>query len=268
MKVSVLIDNNTYIDQYYLGEPAVCYLIEDGERVILFDTGYSAAFLENAARMKIDLGRVTDIVLSHGHNDHTGGLPAFFERFSQSVWIYAHPGVFQPKRERGQDIGIPLPLDRLPASAEARLTKKPAAVSEHCWFLGEIPRNYAFEKNRAFGETLGSCGCWETDALLDDSSLALVLAQGVFVVTGCAHAGICNTVALAKAQTGAARVLGVLGGFHLFEAGTALDQTIETLRGLGLESAYPAHCTSLSVKSAFLSAFDTREVGVGMTLEL
>jgi 7,8-dihydropterin-6-yl-methyl-4-(beta-D-ribofuranosyl)aminobenzene 5'-phosphate synthase len=63
------------------------------------------------------------------------------------------------------------------------------------------------------------------------------------------------------------RVLGVLGGFHLFNTGEALDQTIETLKSLGVERVYPAHCTSLAVKSAFYRAFDTVEVGVGLTLE-
>lgn len=267
MKLTVLADNNTYIDQYYLGEPAVCYLIEDGEHVVLFDAGYSDVFLENAARMRIDLGRVTDIALSHGHIDHTGGLPAYFERFSQAVRIHAHPGAFQPKREQGKNIGIPLPLSRLPANAEPKLTKTPAAVSERIWFLGEIPRTYAFEENRAVGETLSGCGCWEKDALLDDSSLALLLPQGVFVVTGCAHAGICNTVKYAKERTEKTRVLGALGGFHLFETGEALEQTMETLHTLGVERVYPAHCTSLAVKSVFCRAFDTVEVGVGFNLE-
>ncbi len=268
MKLTVLIDNNTYIDEYYLGEPAVSDLVEDGERVILFDTGYSDAFLTNAACMKQDLSRVTDIVLSHGHNDHTGGLPAFFERYSQPVRLYAHPNVFLPKRVGGLDVGSPLPLNRLPAWVEGKLSRKPTAISEHVMVLGEIPRVYSFEAERAVGETLSACGCcWEEDRLPDDTSLALTLPEGVFVVTGCAHAGVCNTVRYAREQTGKDRVLGVLGGFHLFETGDVLDQTIQTLRELGVERVYPAHCTSLAVKSAFVGALDTREVGVGLTLD-
>ena len=54
MKLRVLVDNNTIIDEYYLGEPGVSYYIEDGADVILFDTGYSSVFLENAGRMNID----------------------------------------------------------------------------------------------------------------------------------------------------------------------------------------------------------------------
>ena len=268
MKLTVLIDNNTYIDEYYLGEPAVSYLLEDGERTILFDVGYSDAFITNAARMKQDLSRVTDIVLSHGHNDHTGGLPAFFERYTQPVRLYAHPNVFLPKRVNGLDVGSPLPLYNLPKWVELKLSRKPAQISGHVWFLGEIPRVHAFEADRAVGETLSACGCcWEEDLLPDDTSLALDLSEGVFVVTGCAHAGVCNTVRYAKEQTGKDRVLGVLGGFHLFETGAVLDQTIETLHELGVERVYPAHCTSLAVKSAFVGAFDTREVGVGLSLD-
>jgi 7,8-dihydropterin-6-yl-methyl-4-(beta-D-ribofuranosyl)aminobenzene 5'-phosphate synthase len=62
-------------------------------------------------------------------------------------------------------------------------------------------------------------------------------------------------------------VPGVLGGFHLFEADQALDETVRTLRELGAERVYPAHCTSLAVKSALFAALETHEVGVGMTLE-
>ncbi len=267
MKLTVLVDNHTYIDRYYLGEPAVCYHIEDGDHVILLDVGYSDVFIENAARMGIDLSRVTDIVLSHGHNDHTGGLPAFFARFSQSVRVFAHPNALLPKRYEGLSVGCPLSLVELKERAIVRLVTKPCAVSEHVMLLGEIPRVYPFEQNRAVGEASIGCGCcWEADALADDTSLALTLSDGVFVVTGCAHAGICNTVAHAKQVSVKERVLGVLGGFHLFETGDALEETISTLRSLGAERLYPAHCTSLAVKSAFLRAFDTVEVGVGLTL--
>lgn len=268
MKLTVLVDNHTYIDRYYLGEPAVCYLIEDGDHVILLDTGYSDVFLENAARMGIDLAHVTDIVLSHGHNDHTGGLPAFFARFPQRVRLFAHPNALLPKRVDGLAVGCPLSLEELREHADVRLVTKPHAVSEHVTILGEIPRVYAFEADRAVGETQGVCGCcWEEDRLADDTSLALSLPDGVFVVTGCAHAGICNTVAYAKRITERSRVLGVLGGFHLFEAGEELDETVRTLRELGTERVYPAHCTSLAVKSALFSALQTQEVGVGLTLE-
>ena len=84
MKLRVLVDNNTYIDRYYLGEPAVSYYIEcDGIRP-LFDAGYSDVFLKNAEALGIDLGLVTHMVFSHGHNDHTRGLKFMKERLELS----------------------------------------------------------------------------------------------------------------------------------------------------------------------------------------
>ena len=74
MKLTVLCDNCTRVDAYYLAEPGVSYLLEDGDAKILFDTGYSDVYVRNAAKMGIDLTDLTALVLSHGHDDHIGGL--------------------------------------------------------------------------------------------------------------------------------------------------------------------------------------------------
>ena len=88
MKLTILVDNNTYIDQYLLGEPALSFLIEDGEDKILFDTGYSDAFLKNAKAMGIELADITSVAISHGHVDHTGGIPFLAESFDTTKMHY------------------------------------------------------------------------------------------------------------------------------------------------------------------------------------
>ena len=96
MKLTVLIDNNTYIDEYYIGEPALSYYIEDENERLLFDTGYSDAFIRNAQAMNIDLSAISTLVLSHGHNDHTGGIKYLMNQYPDcKCKIVAHPDVFK-----------------------------------------------------------------------------------------------------------------------------------------------------------------------------
>lgn len=82
MRLKVLIDNTAVIDQYYLAEPALSSLLDDGDIRLLFDTGYSGAFLANADSMGEDLSAPDAIIISHGHNDHSAGLVHWLARFS------------------------------------------------------------------------------------------------------------------------------------------------------------------------------------------
>lgn len=66
MKITVLVDNNTLIDNYFEGEPALSFFIEEEGKKVLFDTGYSGLFLKNAALMEIDPAGLDYVVLSHG----------------------------------------------------------------------------------------------------------------------------------------------------------------------------------------------------------
>ncbi len=79
LKLKVLVDNNTYINQYYCGEPAVSYYIEDEGTRLLLDVGYSDIFIKNSKALGIDLRSIDTIVIPHGHDDHTRGLQFYFE---------------------------------------------------------------------------------------------------------------------------------------------------------------------------------------------
>ena len=193
MKLTVLMDNNTYIDQYFLGEPAFSMYIEDGAEKILFDTGYSDAFLRNAEQMKIDLGALTYIVLSHGHNDHSRGLTFLWDKYDlQNVKLLAHPDVFLPKRYMGLDVGAPFTKeDCLAHGLQVIDGSKPVRITERLTFLGEIPRFTSFESKEPIGECTYT---GQADFVMDDSALAYEGKEGVFIVTGCSHSGICNII--------------------------------------------------------------------------
>lgn len=265
MKLTVLADNNTYIDQYFLGEPAICYLLEDGNDQLLFDLGYSDVYLKNAQAMGLDLANVHTLVFSHGHNDHTGGL-AYLPSELFGSRIVGHPNLLEPKKGGGLSISAPISAEDLLGSFQLQLSREPQKLSEHIWFLGEIPRHFPFENQKAVGMRYVR-GHWEPDYVLDDSALALLVSGGIFIVTGCSHSGICNIIRYAKQVTCCSRVLGVIGGFHLFDEDT--EQTTKTaafFQKEGLTQFYPCHCTSLQAKIRLAEKLSLREVGVGLQL--
>lgn len=267
MKLHILMDNHTEIDVYYLGEPAVSYWLETEEKRFLFDTGYSDAFLQNARGMGIDVTQMDAILLSHSHNDHTGGLKSLLElAFDKKPKCIAHPDALLPHAWNGMDIGSPVTQAELAAVMELHLTTKPVWLTEKLVWLGEIPRTQDFEPAYAIGTVERASGK-EADFLRDDTALAYVGEKGLSIITGCSHAGICNIIAYAKKVTGVDKVQSVLGGFHLFELDERAQKTIVFLEQEQIPQLYPCHCTSFPVRAALHNVCPVKEAAVGMELE-
>lgn len=276
LKIQVLVDNNTLIDRYFTGEPAVCYYIEmDGMR-ILFDTGYSDVFIKNAEAMDIDLDALTHIVLSHGHNDHTGGLSCLMGRSrgrkgdcgnNPGISLIAHPGCFGKKVCDGEDIGSPVSRREVEERFHCIAASAPWALSKNCMFLGHIPRGNSYEGRDIIGQKEDGTG-WSDDTLEDDSALVCRTKEGLFIITGCSHSGICNIVDYAVHVCKDTRIVGILGGFHLFDVDKRLEQTISHLADMGIKTVYPCHCVSLKAKARMMERLTVEEVGVGTEIEL
>ena len=267
MKLKILMDNHTEIDVYYLGEPAVSYWIEAEGKSFLFDAGYSEAFLKNARDMEIDITKAEAILLSHSHNDHTGGLKPLLELdFQKKPQFFAHPDALLPHDWNGMDIGSPVSERELAEKFELHLTKAPVWLTEKLVWLGEIPRTQAFEPAYAIG-TVEKDGEKQEDYIMDDTALAYVGENGLSIITGCSHAGICNIIEYAKKLTGVQKVQSVLGGFHLFDVDERAKATIAYLKEEKIPELYPCHCTSFAVRAALHAEAPVKEVAVGMELE-
>lgn len=264
MKLTVLVDNNTYIDQYYLGEPALSFYLEDKDTKILFDTGYSNAFMVNAKKMGIDLAQLDYLVFSHSHNDHTRGFMYLKEEIDLSqVTCIAHPDCFERKEHEGLDISAPFNQDEMKGMCKLKLTDKPYWITERLVYLGEIPVYHDFEKRYAVGTSKG-----QEDYVLDDSALAYISDEGLWIITGCSHSGICNMISYAKEVCKMNDIQGVIGGFHMFEVDERCKKTIHYLKQLNCNQLYPCHCVSLKVKAEMMKQCDIQEVGVGLQLSL
>ena len=150
MKLTVIIDNNTLIDRYFLGEPGVSYLIETDGKKILFDVGYSDAFIINARKLSIDLLSVNFIVLSHGHLDHTWGLVPLIRLYTDLIFegknvnkpmLVTHPLSLSSKKIGDlPEIGTLIPKNKLSGYFNLKLSKEPVYLTERLVYLGEIER--------------------------------------------------------------------------------------------------------------------------------
>lgn len=268
MKITVLVDNNTHIDHYYKGEPALCFYVEDEDIRLLFDTGYSDLFLHNACSLGIDLSQIKTIVLSHGHNDHTGGMEFFYNSFPDNIAkVIAHPNILMERFEDGKYIGIPLPAIQLEKLYNLKLTKSPLQVSNNLMFLGEIPSYFDFERRQPIG-LIKSKSNEYPDFVLDDTALVYKGKDGLFIITGCSHSGICNIIQHAKKVCDDERILGIIGGFHLFDVSSQLDDTIAYFKENQIANLYPCHCVSFEAKAHIHKYIKIVDVAVGLSLYL
>ena len=277
MKLTVLIDNNTLIDRYFLGEPGVSYLIQENSKQVIFDVGYSNAFIINAQKMNLNLLQSDFILLSHGHLDHTWGLEPLLKLYTEAIiesvpckrpTLIAHPDVFHTKSIDGlNEIGCTIPESKLKKHFDVDLTRTPFWLTDRLVFLGEIERTNDFENQEPLGEIHLKEGS-RPDFLLDDTALAYKSENGLIIITGCSHSGMCNIIEYAKKVCSQDKVIDVIGGFHLMQPSQEqMDKTLEYFRKLHPNELHACHCVDLDSKIALSRVAKVKEVGVGLSIE-
>ena len=258
LKITVLNDNTA--GRWCRAEHGLSYMIE-ADFTVLFDTSSSDLIAYNAKILNIDLQQIGTIVLSHGHDDHTGGLSLF-----EGQQLVCHPDTFlkRTRKSNGTNLGIKWSEDEIRSKFDLVLSRDPIQLSEQIYFLGEIPRLTEFEsKQTAFRKADGT-----DDFVLDDSGLAIVTSKGLVVISGCAHSGICNMTAHAMKVTGIEKVYLVIGGFHLQSDDATTQKTIDWMKSMQVEQVIPSHCTSFSAQAAISKSFRFVPVKSGNTIEI
>jgi len=256
-----------------VGEWGFAALVEADGRRLLFDAGYRPeTVLQNARELGIDLSSVTDVVLSHHHGDHTGGLATLRRELAKKnpaalSRVHVAPGIFLSRRcpaapagpasgscgmmggdARGDEEANPTIAVKRELEASGATFIEHASAAEllpGVWVTGPVRRRYP-ERNWNPAIQIVTPGGLVPDSVPEDMSLVIRTDKGLVVVTGCGHAGVVNTVEYAREIAGPGPVYGVVGGLHLFAAkDETLAWTAEKLHAAGLVDLLGAHCTGI-----------------------
>lgn len=229
--------------------------VMDGEEThsILLDAGLSdTTMLINTDRLGLNLMEIETVVISHGHIDHIRALIPALEHLRHNIPIVIHPHAFSPrvmKLPNGTEIRMtPLDSEALKrGGAEVVTEKGPSLVADGMILVtGEIPRVTEFEIGLPIQYAVID-GIEQHDPLTpDDQSLVIAIkGKGLVIISGCAHAGIINTLKYARELTDQEKIHAVVGGFHL--AGplyeSAIDPTVAATQEIDPDFLVPTHCT-------------------------
>ena len=250
---------------------------------ILWDAGVTRiALMENMRRLKIDSTTIDKIALSHGHSDHTASVSEILSNMdvsptprrwetgtsldeilaridSRRIPLIAHPAAFRERwgfRDDGSKYGpiLPPPSDQWAAlGAEIVLSERPYKMEAGCWTTGAIPRD-SFEYSGISGKMYYREGHkFHRDEVEDDQAIVLnIKDKGLVVLSGCAHAGIVNTMNYARQISGVDKIWAIMGGFHLARASNEIiQQRIDALIKLEPELIVPSHCTGFNAIGQF-----------------
>ena len=242
MMLTIVYDNNAFHEATAAPDTEVGALrtswgfacwVETEETTVLFDTGGDGATLmHNLRELNLDPLTIDAVVLSHAHGDHTGGLGTLLSTGVEPT-VYV-PASFSQAFKR-----------QVRAQTELVEVRDPMTVAPGVHTTGEVGTGIV------------------------EQAVAVETADGLVVITGCAHPGVDRMVRRAHEHVGG-RIALVVGGFHLGGASRdRVDGIVADFRELGVRRVAPCHCTGDAARGMFDDAFgdDCVLAGVGWSTE-
>ena len=250
-RLTVLCENSVAGSQGLVGEHGWAIHAEVNGRSIVFDTGQGQGVIGNSMVLGIDLAAVDALVLSHGHYDHTSGLPDVL-RLCGSIDVYAHEDCFldrySVKNDECREVGIRFKKRYLESlGAGFVFVKEFTPIFDNIYLSGEIPRVTPFESVDPHMKVRDAQGNLVQDVLRDDQTMIIDSQEGLVVILGCAHSGLINILTHITNNLPNRPIHMVIGGTHLgFAEPQQFAQTMKALDRFKVQHLGAGHCTGLA----------------------
>src|SRR5512143_3174336 len=240
-------------------EHGLAYYVEtvvDGKTsACMFDYGLDAAgVMNNIALLGIDIAKASAFSLSHGHYDHFMGAVNLLKqnqsRIAAGTPFYVGEEVFlrryslRPGTTEAADLGQLQRSDLEALGLNVVEVKNPTQIIPGAFFTGNIERLTTYEKIPPTNQVKRGEKPEQDDFRGEQGLFFNVKGKGLVVLSGCAHAGMVNTVRQAQKVSGTEKVHAIMGGFHLINAKPErIQSTVADIKAMKPDHIMPAHCT-------------------------
>lgn len=220
MKVQILnlYSNEKESNSQLKNDHGQSFWLSIGNEQILYDVGWKGhVLLHNMAEFKIAPDDINKLIISHGHIDHTGGLPDFLDKRikKERLPLFAHPDFREEKFMKigNMALGCPNLTKDQEKKLDFQLSSQPQQITPCLRTTGEITERKEIDGVEPMALH------WENnnlvvDSVLDDNSLVLSTKEGEVIITGCAHSGILNICEYVKKQS-KRKIRAIIGGTHM-----------------------------------------------------
>lgn len=246
MKVICLMEN-TQGERECLYEHGLSFYVETPKHRLVVDTGASGAFMENALRLGVDLGRVDTVILSHGHYDHAGGIMEFARRNPDAKILMqklAKEAYYHKNANMERYIGINPQIAELP---QVELLEGDREIDKEISVFTNVTGRKSWPSgNREL--KVKKDGEFYQDDFLHEQYLVITENRKRVLMSGCAHNGILNILEKYREIYGEDPDA-VFSGFHMRKKSDYTQEDIEMIRETAFQLKksdsvfYTGHCT-------------------------
>jgi 7,8-dihydropterin-6-yl-methyl-4-(beta-D-ribofuranosyl)aminobenzene 5'-phosphate synthase len=249
VEITTLVENSAGEHHQLQSEHGLSFHVKAGDSTILFDTGASSKFIHNAGRLSLDLKSIDQVLISHGHYDHSGGYKSFVDQgFNRDAKLLVRPGFFNKKygvrANHSEYLGNGFTQEELVgAGISIEIIHDPVKeVAPGVFSVSGFDRTCPMEQlNQRF--RVERDGVEVLDDFSDEQVMVVKSEKGLVIVLGCSHPGLINILTTIKNRF-EEKIHAVVGGTHLVEANQErLEKTMDFLLDQEIPLIGISHCS-------------------------